>query len=201
MHVVNSRELIVYTISIVQETNRTLGEHIAKAKKGDRSSFRVIFDLLNSRLYAYAVSHTSDREEAYDLVQETFIDLWKQLPRFHYRSDEEFLGFVFLVLKRKIVRRYKKRQTQTVSLDAYIEQVGETVEMSESPEYQDHRVLLKHLDRLSAAAKEVLVLRYWSELSFKEIAEVLKINESAAKVRHHRALEVLRTYCEQYEHP
>jgi RNA polymerase sigma-70 factor (ECF subfamily) len=188
----------------VHETTRPTGalqKHIELAANGDKSSFRKIFEHLNERLFSYAFSHLHDREAALDVVQETFVDLWQQLPKFQYRSDEEFLGFVFLVLKRKIARQYNKKKHSTYSLDEYIETVGETKEMSHEEPQFDHRRLLLHVEQLSEGSKEVLMLRYWSELSFKEIGEVLGIQESAAKVRHHRALEVLRTYSEEYEHP
>ena len=74
---------------------------IASAKKGDKEAFQGIFDMLSDRLFTYALAHTRNRDDALDLVQDTFIDLWNALHKFQYKNDESFFGFVFLILKRK----------------------------------------------------------------------------------------------------
>ena len=65
--------------------------------------------MLSDRLFSYALAHTRNRDDALDLVQDTFIDLWGGLKKFKYKNDESFYGFVFLVLKRKLYRHYKKQ--------------------------------------------------------------------------------------------
>ena len=84
-----------------ESINQTLQDLIDDSRKGDQKAFRVLFDTLSNRLFTYALSHTRSRDEALDLVQETFIDLWSALPKFNYKNDESFYGFVFLILKRK----------------------------------------------------------------------------------------------------
>ncbi len=166
---------------------------LERVRSGSHDAFRVLFDRLNDRLFAHAYAHTKERESAKDLVQETFIDLWRGVESFSYRSDQEFHGFVFLILKRKLTKYYSERKRAPGSLDQRMEEVGDRDEtLAIVPEYEYHRGLMKGFDQLSETSREILSLRNWSDLSFKEIAHVLDISESAAKVRHHRAIGELR---------
>ena len=165
-------------------TNKTIEELVEMSKTGDQNAFRGLFDLLSDRLFRYALAHTRNRDDSLDLVQETFVDLWNALQGFSYRNDESFYGFVFLVLKRKLYRHYKK-QPRTVELDEkYIEE-------NYTLEIEDYRYLEKIMMTLPKNYQELLRLRYWSAFSFKEIAAVMDVKEGTAKVWHHRALSAL----------
>jgi len=158
---------------------------VSKTQEGDMNAFRGIFDQLNNRLFAYAASHARSREDALDIVQETFIDLWKSLEKFHYRSDEEFYGFVFTIIKRKLARHYRSR-THDIPIDE-ADKIG-VCEMNR----EDYRYLMKHINNLALQYQDLLKLRYWSQMTFGEIAFVLNIKETTAKVWHYRALQKLK---------
>ena len=64
----------------------------------------------------------------------------------------------------------------------------------------DYGYMFQHVNSLSPDHQEVLKLRYWSDMSFGEIASVLNIKETTAKVRHYRAIQQLKTLMEKYEH-
>lgn len=158
-----------------------------RAQDGDVLAFKEIFELLSNKLFAYALSHTKSRDDALDIVQETFIELWGALPRFSYKSDESFYGFVFIILKRRLARYYDKNsKVKQVPFDE--EYVTESYEM----EVEDYRHMHKFVKRLPFRYQEVLRLRYWADLPFKAIAEALDTNEQTAKVWHHRALQQLQ---------
>ena len=161
------------------------------AKNGDKDSFRQIFERFNNAVFAFAALRTSNRDDALDIVQETFIDLWDGLPKFKYRTDEEFGGFIFTVAKRKLYKYYKSRD-KTVPLD---EKMTDGAYEMESSDYQ---YLFQHVNSLSPDYQDVLKLRYWSEMSFGEIASILNIKETTAKVRHYRAIQQLKTLMEKY---
>jgi RNA polymerase sigma-70 factor (ECF subfamily) len=176
-------------------TPETLGSAARKAAQGDRDAFRAIFDAGNDKLFHYLLGQLHDRDEALDMLQETFIDIWRALPKFRYRSDEEFWGFVFTIARRKVFAHRKRALREAHVVDnSTLEILSEerTATIAHYPE--DHRVLISALAKLSDTSREILKLRYWSELSFKEIAITIATNESAAKVRHHRAIKELQIY-------
>ena len=169
----------------------TLQRAVKKAKGGDAYAFRVIFEDMSDRLFAYTLSHIKNRDDALDIVQETFIALWDSLPGLEYRSDEAFYGFVFTILKRKLYREYKA-QNKTTSF--------EEINIYEEHSFtEDYRHLHKHVDTLAPKYRELLRLRYWTGMTFGEIATTLNIKETTAKVRHHRAIQKLKGNVEKYD--
>ena len=174
----------MYTGIVKNIDDHRLEIWVKGAQEGDSEAFRHIFDLLSDQLFTYALSHTKSRDEATDLVQETFIDLWKALQKFTYKSKSQFYGFVYIILKRKLYKIFR-RTLSSVELEET--QIADSYEIK----IEDYRYLEKKLHKLPERYQELLRLRYWSELSFSEIAACLNTNESTAKVWHHRALKVL----------
>ena len=117
----------------------TLYQSIKDAQTGDTGAFKVIFDELNDRLFGYALLQTKNRDDALDVVQDTFIDLWHALPSFTYQHDEAFYGFIFIILKRKI---YRCRKTQGDAVSISIDDI----EIRDEPDFkEDWRYLKKDM--------------------------------------------------------
>jgi len=165
---------------------------IEAAQDGSREAFEGIFNNLSNKLFAFASVRTSSRDDALDVVQETFIDLWKAIPGFSYQSDEQFYGFVFKIARRKLYKYYKDKKC-TVPLD-------ETTDVGyEEMNPRDFRYMLRELGGLSEKYRELIHLRYWSGMSFSEIAQILDVREGTAKVWHHRAIKKLQVTMQKYE--
>lgn len=160
------------------------------AKNGDKDSFRQIFERFNGAVFAFVALRTSSRDDALDIVQETFIEFWDNLKKFKYKTDEELGGFIFIIVRRKLYKYYRS-QNKTVPLDE------NTTEETYEVEHNDYRYLFKHVGSLTPDYQDVLKLRYWSEMSFSEIASTLGIKETTAKVRHFRAIQRLKTLLEK----
>lgn len=176
------------------ELQETLREYIAKASAGDRDAFRGIFEVANDKVFRFLLGQFHDREQALDALQDVFIDIWKGLPRFQYKSDEEFWGFVFLVARRKVYAYRKNANKQPATFEhETLEFLYEETSPRLSP-HEDYRILDTAMAKIGAISREVLTLRYWSDLSFREIALAMHTTENSAKVRHHRALKELQAY-------
>ena len=163
---------------------------VEKAQNRDCEAFREIFELMSGELFSYALSHIKSREDALDIVQETFIELWGALQKLSYRSRQEFYGFVYIILKRRLYRHYRKAG-QSVELEE--RHVVDNYEI----EVEDYRYLTKFIKTLPERYQELLRLRYWSSLSFREIALYMDIKETTAKVWHHRAIRKLQEVAEK----
>lgn len=166
--------------------NEVLQGFIDEARAGDEDAFRDLYNLLSGQLFSYALSHTKGRDEAMDVVQDAFVELWKSLSKFEYKSQRQFFGFVYIILKRRIYQYYRKNMSER-ELNATL--ISESYEM----EIEDYRFLEKKMLALPGKYQELLRLRYWSELTFREIGACLNINEGTAKVWHHRAVKALGT--------
>ena len=67
-------------------------------------------------------------------------------------------------------------------------------------EHEDYRYLMEHINKLPMKYRDVLKLRYWSDMKFGEIASVLKAKETTVKVWHHRAIKELQIVIKKYEY-
>lgn len=166
------------------------GRLVHAAQAGDEEAFAKLFENTKQKLFAYAVIKSSGREDAVDLVEETYIELWRALPTFNYRSDNEFMGFLFLILKRKLIRYHEQRKETTVLED----DVKDPTPLPKPDEYGVHDLLTK----LRPEYAEVLELRYWSDLKFTEIAAFMNEKQSTIKTWHRRALKELNNLLKEY---
>ena len=162
---------------------------------GDETAFRELYERLNNTLFKYIVSRTRNRNDATDLLQDVFIDLWRGLQNFSYKSEGQFYGFVFIIIKRKLSKHYKTNR-KTLEIDENTP--GQSYEM-DVEKADDLRIMTKAVSKLREKNRIVIELRYWSGLTFGEIGIILNCKETTVKVRHHRALKHLEEIMKEYE--
>ena len=170
------------------QSDRNLSE---RARQGDPTAWRAIYDSTCDRLFAFLCYQVGDREEARDLLQETYLQAFRRLDAYRGEAPlEVWLRSIALGRsidwKRVILRRLKRT--------ARLEESSALVE----PDIHDVRfdsedtVLRRALGRLSHHQRAALLLREWEGRSFHEIAESLGCAESTARVHHARARENMR---------
>jgi RNA polymerase sigma-70 factor, ECF subfamily len=167
---------------------------VESSAKGDAESYGRLYEHLIDRVYRYLRFRTATEEIATDLAQDTFISLYAALPNFSYRSRAEFYAYVFQIVRRTLARHYGDKHTQGAKSrtdvdDALIPDAERDPLMKEDLE--------RALQTLEPLTREIMILHHWSGYTFGEIGAMLHLTESATRVRHHRALETLRTYFNQ----
>lgn len=158
---------------------------VERSAASDAAAFRSLMEALDKKLFRFLVSRTNSREEAVDILQDTFVDIWHALPAFEYRSDESFYRFMYTIAKRKLSRVGKNRSHPLPDPDALPDETFSY----EAPLKVDVALALRKLEETS---RDIVVLRHWSGFSFGEIGAMLSMKEEAVRVRHHRALSKLR---------
>lgn len=168
-------------------------KHLLEQAHADQNAFRKIYDMTVDRVFHYAILRVRNKEDAQDVVQEVYGSLWKSLPRFVYISDEHFYGFFWKVVRRRIFW-FRLRTRSHVSLDTSLYDVPD-----EPEHHEDYRRLFREIARLQPKQRLVVELRYFSHLQFRDIAEMLGIQETHAKVLHHRAMKILKNHVQEYD--
>ena len=170
------------------QSNRNL---IVRARQGDQASWRALYESTCDRLFAFLCYQIGDRDEAMDILQETYLQAFRRLET--YRGEAPFEVWLRAIAlgrsldwKRVILRRLKRATTLTES-SAQVEPDIEHVRFD-----SEHRALYRALGELSHHQRATLLLREWEERSFREIAELLGCAESTARVHHARARERMR---------
>ena len=160
------------------------------------NKFEEIYNKESDAIFRFCFIRVSDREQALDITQETFLRLWQSL-----QDGKEILNdkaFLFTVARRLVIDLYRKKKS--LSLDKIIsekEEGGYDVEDESTRENKliigiEGRYLIDKINELEESYRELLYLRFVEDLSPPEIGEILGISANAASVRINRGLEELR---------
>jgi len=95
------------------QSELSLEELIVTSKAGDMDAFHELYERLSQPVFGFVAARTNSRDDAKDILQDIFIDVWRALPKFSYSSDKELYSFVYTIAKRKLARYYKS-QSKTI---------------------------------------------------------------------------------------
>ncbi|RME87421.1 MAG: sigma-70 family RNA polymerase sigma factor [Planctomycetota bacterium] len=159
---------------------------IERAQKGDEQAFNALYDRHKDRILNFSYALTGDREAPWDVLQETFLYLFKKLP--HYRQEAKFTTLLYKVVKNlsiTILRKNRKiphslEEDQAALLSSDMASPDEIIALEEQKEEFE-----KILFTLSPTFREVLYLKIVEALEYSEIAEILDLPLGTVKSRLH----------------
>jgi RNA polymerase sigma-70 factor, ECF subfamily len=165
----------------------------ASARQGDEKAASELVELFQEKVFAYLARLCGHPEEAADLTQKTFCQVWKALPNFQNRSS--FSTWVHGIARHVYLDWRRKRNLLDDQPPAWWEHcLDDTPSPFEDAAERDHARLLYHfVELLDESAREVVHLHYYQGLSIKETAGALDIATSTVKYRLRQALDVLRS--------
>ena len=176
-------------------------ELVRRAKDGDQLAFEQLVTDNEKRIYNLCRRMVGDQEDAAELTQEAFLNAWRGLPGFQAESafstwPYRLASNVCLAFLRRETRR-KSLSLTVVSLDQEEAVELEIPDQRYAPEGELERLERRQairdgLARLSEEHRQVLVLRELSGLSYREIAQLLGVEEGTVKSRIARARGALR---------
>jgi RNA polymerase sigma-70 factor (ECF subfamily) len=175
------------------------------ARKGDQRAFAELVELYKDKIFHLAYRMLNNRHEAEDVVQDTFLRVYKNLER--YDENQKFSTWIYRIGTNLCIDRLRKRKP-TYSLDAEMnDQEGidgyamiPSEDRTPETEYmlsETQQMIRQAIDSLPAKYKTVMVLRYMQELSLQEISDVLDMPVTTIKTRVHRGREFLRKKLER----
>jgi RNA polymerase sigma-70 factor (ECF subfamily) len=167
--------------------------------KDTQSTFEATYKNESDVIFRFCLLRVSNREQALDITQETFLRLWKQMQENKDILNERAL--LFTIARHLIIDWYRKKKS--LSLDAMAFNYNE--EMKEGFDVLDEsttgvelelgaesRYLIEKINELTETYREPLYLRFVEDLSPPEIGKILGISVNATSVRINRGLEELR---------
>lgn len=170
---------------------------------GDESALASLIERHQSKIYGFIYSKINDRDLSEDIFQDTFIKVIKTLKSQSYNEEGKFLPWVMRIAHNLVVDHYRKakkmpyqRETDEYSIFNYMTDNSLNIEgqiISEQVEMD----LTKLLDELPQDQKEVLIMRMYQDLSFKEIADLTGVSINTALGRMRYALLNLRKIIEK----
>lgn len=166
-------------------------EIIERSKKDPRA-FGEIYEKHFDRIFNFILRQTDDEELAGDLASQTFINALNHLHQYQFRGIP-ISAWLYKIAGNEIKKHYRKNKGKNVFSIEEI-RVKELIQQTEN-DWDEERIqqLVNFMKDLPTDMLQVLELRFFEDKDFKEIAFILDITESGAKMRTYRALDKLRT--------
>jgi len=164
---------------------------IIERSRKDPRAFGELYERYFERIFNFIYRQTDDEELAGDLCSQTFINALNGLSRFEFRGVP-FSAWLYKIASNEVNKHYRKSKgKQIFSLEEV--RVKELIESSDLTwDEEQVQQLLQFMKDLPTDMLQVLELRFFEDKDFREIAFILDITESGAKMRTYRALDKLR---------
>jgi RNA polymerase sigma-70 factor (ECF subfamily) len=163
---------------------------IEQAVKGDKRAFTALVRRYQDRIFGFIMRMTADREAALDLTQDTFLAVYENLGGF--RKEALFSTWLYQIAANK-ARNYIKKALREVPLPEGYDKASEGGRPDTELERREEKLLLDEaIASLPHRQKMAFNLRYFDQLKFKAVAEIMEISVSAAKTNFAEALVKLK---------
>lgn len=172
---------------------------IKELKRGSNKAFNQIYVLYAKRLYAYCYKFTKLQEEAEEIVQDTFLRLWR--AKVDIKQEETVQSLLFIMAKRLMINAYRLRNNHQV-YEEKIDQIEtpSTDSADYNIEYEEfYKIFQAGMKTLPKTQQKVIKMSRFNKLSNKEIAEKLSLSEQTVKNQLSVGLKALEEYLNKIE--
>ena len=173
-------------------------------EEGNNAAFEVLLTRNRSKVYYYILQIVRDKELAEDIFQDTFIKAIMTIQQGRYVESGRFVGWINRIAHNLIIDFFRKQKNEkTVSADAYDYDITNNAKLSDlSVEdiMSNEQVLsdvVKMVDYLPQVQQEVVRMRFFEELSFREIADKTDVSINTALGRMRYALLNMRKLAQE----
>ena len=177
---------------------------IAEFISGNSNSFSILLDRYQKRVYGFIFSKVHDTDLADDIFQDTFIKVVKSLRLGKYKDEGRFLSWVIRIAHNLImdhyrkINRFPKHESRIENFDVLDRLIEQSTSIEDSMiETQIHADLSILIEELPDNQKEVLLMRLFKDMSFKEIADHTDVSINTALGRMRYAVINLRKMIEE----
>ena len=187
---------------IMQKTDQDL---IKDFLLGDEKSFEILLLRYKDRVYTSIYMFVKDHDLAEDLFQDVFIKILDTIKKGKYNHEGKFVQWALRISYnlcvdyfRKAKRRTKVSSTETFDIFDILESGEDTMEDHLIKE-QSHSRIRQIVEQLPAEQREVVILRHYADMSFKEIAQLTRVSINTALGRMRYAIINMRKLMNEYE--
>jgi len=161
-------------------------------KNGNQQAFAHIYDLYQDKIYRFVYFRVSNENLAQDLTSEIFIKVLDYLK--NGKEIENFQSFIYKIARNLIIDFYRQAGQEELPIDEFVEEnipeekdlIGAINDKFELEKIQEA------LSQIPDQYREVIILRFIEDLSFKEIAKIMDLKEAHTRMLAHRGLKLLR---------
>ncbi len=170
-------------------------ELVQQVRGGNRQAFTELMRRYQHRVYWTARRIVGSHDDADDIAQETFIKAYLSLGDF--RGDASFFTWLYRIAVNLSLNAVRKQQLvsylrQSELLERFLPQQGDPSSDLEQKEMES--TLLRAIQELPEKQKAVFVMRYFDELSYEEISQILKTSVGGLKANYFHALKKIQEF-------
>lgn len=186
--------------------NKSISDYelIQRFISGEQSCFEQIIKRHKNKVFAYISLYIRDQALAEDIFQDTFMKVIQSVKSGRYQDNGKFISWVMRIAHNLIIDHFRRiRQMNTISNDEYDSDLFNSRKLSESTVEDDiikrqiQKDVRKMISHLPDDQREVVILRHYAGLSFKEIAEITDVSINTALGRMRYALINMRKIMEE----
>ena len=168
-------------------------------QSGKVEFFDFLIERYENKIRRYSRKFLSDYEDINDILQDVFIKAYKNIQSFD--TKRKFSPWLYRIAHNELVNALKKKKRNPLplfDLDVFFPQYFSDNSLNQQIDRQDMREIIdKCLDKLELKYREPIILYYFEELNYKEIADVMQIPISTVGIRIKRAKKIMRSICKK----
>ena len=186
--------------------NKSISDYelIQRFINGEQSCFEQIIKRHKNKVFAYISLYIRDQALAEDIFQDTFMKVIQSVKSGKYQDNGKFISWVMRIAHNLIIDHFRRiRQMNTISNDEYESDLFNSRKFAESTVEDDmikrqiQKDVRKMISHLPDDQREVVILRHYAGLSFKEIADITDVSINTALGRMRYALINMRKIMEE----
>jgi RNA polymerase sigma-70 factor, ECF subfamily len=176
---------------------RELSELVLRSKQGDKHAFSQIFEHFKDKLFSFIYNIIGNRDEALDIVSESFYRAYKSLSSYDNRT--QFSTWLYSIASNLAISYLRKRRFIELP-QSLLESVPSLADNPDEEHRQEQiEALLDYAKRkLSPRERAVFAARFQEQRSIREITEILHIEEGTVKNLYHRAMKKIYIIFKKY---
>jgi len=171
--------------------DKNIEKIIQKCKRGDNSDFVYIYDAYVKKIYNFIYYKTNHRETAEDLTSKTFFKVLKSMGKSDLHTNN-FNAWIYTVARNLVIDYYRTKKNDTDIEDCYGMGYDANIEGGVGNK-EKLEIVKKYLGKLKAEHREIIMLRVWEEMSYKEISEIIGKSEENCRMMFSRVINKLRS--------
>ena len=168
-------------------------------KAGEREkAFGEIVESYSERLYWHVRRFLCSHEDTDDLLQEIFIKIWSSLSSF--RGDSSLYTWIYRIATNESLNFLQKQKIRAaLRFESMSSKFEEKIDEDNGVDGNEaQKALMKAVQRLPAKQRTVFIMRWFDDLSYEDISEILGTSVGALKASYHFASEKIKTELEKY---
>ncbi len=164
-------------------------ELILQCQKGDREAFGKLYDHHVKTIYNFIYYKTRHRETAEDLTSQTFLKTLKNIDSVD--PHRSFSSWLYKIAQNTVFDHFRTKHS-SADIDDIYDLSDDTDIVGSLDNAAEVKKVKKYLEKLSPLERNIVMMRVWEELPYKEIADRVGKSEASCKMMYSRSLQKLR---------